>query len=99
MDVSIGLGSITASAGGYLEFHILPLTGDGSTYVDFQAGGPTLVATAQVTSGASAKVVAVLGITIPPGSFKIAIFNSSGATLASSGNSAYYRLYNYTDNG
>lgn len=98
-DLSVALGSITSAAPFYVEIHVIPLTGDGSTYVDFGAGGPTLKQVAGVTAGASVKVIAATGMVVPPGTFKFGLVNQSGATLAGSGNKVYYRLYNYTDNG
>lgn len=98
-DLSFGLGSYTPAAPFYLEIHLIPLTGDGSNYSDLFQGGPTLIATATVNSGASIKYFTIANIALPPGSFKFGIVNFTGATLASSGHKVYYRLYNYTVNG
>lgn len=97
MDISLNLGSFNPSGTPYLEIHLQPLSGDGSTNADQSA--QTLVATIQVTTGASAKVALAVGIPVPPGDFKLNIKNVTGATLAASANTAYYRLYDYNLNG
>lgn len=97
MDVSLNLGSFNPSGTPYLEIHLCPLSGDGATYADVSS--ETLVATVQVTTGSSAKVALAENIVVPPGDFKIQIKNVTGATLAASANTAYYRLYDYNLNG
>lgn len=97
MDISLNLGSFNPSGTPYLEIHLLPLSGDGSTYADQSA--QTLVATIQVTTGASAKVAVAIGIPVQPGDFKLQVKNVTGATLAASANTGYYRLYDYNLNG
>jgi len=97
MDISLNLGSFNPSGTPYLEIHLLPLSGDGSTYADQSAN--TLVATLQVTTGSSAKVAVACGIPVQPGDFKLQIKNVTGSTLAASSNTAYYRLYDYNLNG
>jgi len=98
-DLSIQLASITSASPDYLEVHIIPLLGDGSTYADFFAGGPTLVVSISTTNGASAKALIARGIVIPPGTFKFGVVNEDGVTLSGTAPKCYYRLYDYTDNG
>jgi hypothetical protein len=98
-DLTIQLASFTAASPDYVEIHVIPLLGDGSTYADFFSAGPTMVATAPVTNGASAKAIPVTGLLVPPGSFKFGLVNQAGATFAASGHKVYYRLYDYTNNG
>lgn len=99
MDVSLMLGSITPGSGPYVEIHMSTLMGDGATYATVFAGGPTLVGVLGVSSGASAKNMAALGIQIPPGSFELAVVNQTGVALAASANTLYYRLYTANLNG
>lgn len=97
LDLSLNLGSFNPSGTPYFEIHLLPLSGDGSTYVDQNA--QTVVDTVQVNAGSSAKVATSIAIPIPPGDFKIAIKNVTGASLAASANTAYSRSYDYDLNG
>lgn len=97
MDISLNLGSFNPSGTPFLEIHLLPLSGDGSTYADKSAA--TLVDTIQVKTGSSAKVAEAIGIPVPPGDYKLIIVNQTGASLAASANTAYYRLYDYNLNG
>lgn len=99
MDVSLMLGSITPGSGPYVEIHMASQMGDGATYADVFAGGPTMVGVLGVRSGASAKNMAQLGIQIPLGSFELAVVNQSGVAFAASGNTLYYRLYTANLNG
>lgn len=102
MDISISLGSITPVAPNFIGFYIHPFNQDGSTYGDGRfsssAAGPpastyyrgniVLVAAAQVQTGV------VTGIVLPPGDFKLVMYNRAGVTLASSANVIKYRTYN-----
>lgn len=98
-DLSIQLASFTSASPDYVEIHVIPLLGDGSTYADFFSAGPTMAATPAVTNGASAKAIGITGLIIPPGSYKFGLVNNAGATFAASGHKVYYRLYDYTNNG
>lgn len=102
-DFSIVLGSITAAAPNYVAIYIYPLNSDGSTYGDGRfnasAAGPPpsqyLVGTFGFPTGAAAITGTVLGVVIPPGKWKMVLYNQTGATLAGSGaNSLKYRTYN-----
>jgi len=97
MDVSLMLGSVNPSGTPYLELHLLPKAGDGSTYADRSA--QTLVDTLVVTTGSSAKVAQSIGIVVPPGDYELMLVNQMGVTTASSGNTLYYRLYDMNLNG
>jgi hypothetical protein len=99
MDLSLMLGSFTPGSGPYIEAHLASLAGDGASYPNVIAGGPTLVGVMGVSSGASAKILGLVGIQIPPTSFELAIVNQTGAALATSGNTLYYRLYTPNLNG
>ncbi|MDE2020140.1 MAG: hypothetical protein KGJ13_07385 [Patescibacteria group bacterium] len=98
-DLSIQLASFTAGAPDYVEIHVVPLLGDGTTYADFFSAGPTFVGNVPVTNGASAKAFCLTNIVILPGSFKFGLVNQAGASFAASGQKVFYRLYDYNNNG
>jgi hypothetical protein len=108
-DVMFALGSWGAvSATALLSLYLYPLNQDNSTYGDGRftsstAGPPP----SQYFAGLAVLVPSVTQaqqgqfrrpdgapIIIPPGKFKFAFYNKSGATLASSANTIYYRTYN-----
>jgi hypothetical protein len=107
MDISFSLAisSSTIAAGANIAFWIVPLNQDGSTYGDGQftngtaasktptfppcAVFPLVAAAAQTTLLGN-----VVGIIIPPGSFRIAMQNNSGFTLTSGTQTVKYRTYN-----
>jgi len=95
-EYSIQLGSINPSGAPYLEVHLCRLLGDGSTYEDVVASN--IVSNMAITTGSSAKNGAVQ-FEIPPGNFNVVVVNQTGVTLASGGNSTYYRLSGYNVNG
>lgn len=99
LELGFILGSITPTGSPYVEIHVVPLLGDGTTYADFAAGGPTLRASLSMSTAAAAKNLYSGQIIIPPGTFKGGLVNETGVTLAASGNSAWYRLTDYTNNG
>lgn len=101
-DFSIAFGSITAAAPNYVGLYLYPLNADGSTYGDSRFGssaagpppGQYLVGTFGFPTGAAAITGTVLGVIMPPGSFKMVLYNQAGATLAGSGaNTLKYRTY------
>jgi hypothetical protein len=97
MDVSLILGSFTPGTSGYFELHLLPLQSDATNYADRTSG--TRIGTLLLSSGASAKYVALTGIPIPGVAFKLQLVSQAGATTAGSGNSFKYRLTNFNLNG
>lgn len=99
MDIGLMLGSINPSGAPYVEIHAARLNGDGTTYDNVFAGGPTLIGLLGVSTGSSAKVGSLIGIQIPPGSFELAVVNQTGVTFAASANTLYYRLYSVNLNG
>lgn len=90
LDLSVRLNSYTPGTNPFWEVHVIPLSDDGSTYADRSAA--TLAATFPVTSGASAKIVVVTGIAIPPGSVKLQLVNQSGASATPTAD-PHYRTY------
>ncbi len=97
MDVSLRLGSITPGTAPAIELHLSMLLDDGTTYSDVAASGASVVSVLPTTITTGAKSI-FFGpprsqIIIPPGSYKLAITNRTGTTLAATGNALAYRLY------
>ena len=87
--VTIKLGSITPSSGGSISLRVT--VNDGTDTADKAAGD---IYTAQLLSGASAKVVVLPMVRIYPFSMRFSVINNSGVTFASSGNEMYVTPYN-----
>jgi hypothetical protein len=107
MDVSAScaIASSTIAAGATLAFWIYALNEDGSTYGDGQltSGTPASVTPTFPSSGTMPLVAAasqttllgfIQGIIIPPGSFRVAMQNSSGFSFTSGTQTVKYRTYN-----
>jgi hypothetical protein len=107
LSVRMTVASATPPAGAYFGLYLTPLLDDGATYGDgFLTSGGTITrappwtpaGTIPLETAAAAIVLAgfAQGIVIPPGSFRFALFNGSGAALsASAGNCIVkYRTYN-----
>ena len=87
--VTIKLGSITPSTGGSVTLRVT--MSDGTDTANKAAGD---FYTAQLLSGASAKVIILPMVRIYPFSLRFSLINNSGVTLASSGNEIYVTPYN-----
>ena len=87
--VTIKLGSITPSSGGSISLRVT--LSDGTDTADKAAGD---VYTAQLLSGASAKVVIIPMVRIYPFSLRFSVINNSGVAFAASGNEMYVTPYN-----
>lgn len=87
--VTIKLGSITPSTGGSVTLRVT--MSDGTDTANKAAGD---FYTAQLLSGASAKVIILPMVRIYPFSLRFSLINNSGVTLASSGNEIYLTPYN-----
>lgn len=96
LDISVILGSINPSGTPYLELRIEELLGDGSTYSDDV--GSNWSGRIELTTGSSAKNGHCVGIPLTLGQFKVRVYNRSGVSLASSGNTLYYRTYSLQNN-
>jgi hypothetical protein len=107
MDLSVrcSITSTTVTAGANIALWLYPLLDDGATYGDgqFVAGTgaaltptfPPIAVIPLVAASAQTKLVgASLELIIPPGTFKIALQNNSGATLATTTQNCLYRTYN-----
>jgi hypothetical protein len=112
-DISVRLTvtSATPPAGATLAIYLAALLDDGTHYGDgFLTSGGTITRAPpwapcgiiQLESSVAATLLAgfVQGILIPPGSFRFALYNNSGAALSATGvnNIVMYRTYNLTLN-
>lgn len=99
--------SATPPAGAYIGIYLVPLNSDGATYgtgeltsgsTITRAPASGLVCTMPQETAAATTTLAgtCAGIIIPPGSFRIAVFNGSGAALSATAanNTLLYRSYN-----
>lgn len=87
--VTIKLGSITPTSGGSITLRVTVY--DGTDTADKAAGD---LYTAQLLSGASAKVVIIPMVRTYPFSLRFSLINNSGVTLATSSNEMYVTPYN-----
>ena len=87
--VTIKLGSITPSTGGAITLRVT--VNDGTDTADKAAGD---LYTAQLLSGASAKVVIMPMVRTYPFSLRFSVVNNSGVALAATGNEMYVTPYN-----
>lgn len=107
ISVRMTVASATPPAGAFFGLYLCALLDDGSTYGDgSMTSGSTIsrappfapIGVVPLESAAAASLLAgfVQGILIPPGSFRLALYNSSGAALsATAGNCVVkYRTYN-----
>ncbi len=103
-DISINLPSITVAAPAYAGIYLYPLNQDGSTYGDNQLSSGTaaskvpsstyLVGAIVMPTGAAAVHGTLIGIVLPPGSFRFVFYNQLGASLTSGTQTCQYRTYN-----
>ena len=107
LSVRMTVTSATPPAGAYLGLYLATLLDDGATYGDGSlTSGSTItrappwtpVGTIPLEIAAAATLLAgfIQGIIIPPGSFRFALFNSSGAALGATSTNCVvkYRTYN-----
>lgn len=107
--VSVSLGSLATGTGApSLDFYMLPLNQDGTTYGDGTASGSTAPApayyvgsitwNASLASGTQVGQLKLVGI-IPPAKFKLAAVNNTGNALAASGNTVSFASDKFNLNG
>ena len=87
--ITIKLGSITPSTGGSITLRVT--MSDGTDTADKAAGD---LYTAELLSGASAKVVVIPLVRLYPFSLRLSVVNNSGVTLNASSNELYVTGYN-----
>lgn len=103
-DISVSLGSITPGSGApFIGIYIMPLNEDGTSYGDGRFGsaaaGPPasayFVGSVPCNPSSAGVVTGIIrGVVLPPGKFKLCLYNSAGVSLASSANTVDYRTYN-----
>lgn len=108
-DISFQCTSISPSGVPTLNFYLLPLLADGTTYADGDSA--TTVVANQPTQthwlgtiflrlkASSAQNGMLRGLLIPPGKWKHYFINSSNTTLPSTGTVCQARMYAETNNG
>ena len=107
LSVRMTVTSATPPAGAWFGLYLAALLDDGATYGDGSlTSGSTItrappwspVGSIPLETAAAATVLAgfVQGIVIPPGSFRFALYNGSGAPLSSTAGNCIvmYRTYN-----
>jgi hypothetical protein len=112
-DVSVRMtvASATPPAGAILALYLAALLDDGATYGDGSMTSGTVIARAPpwqpvgvipLENAAATTLLAgfVQGVLIPPGSFRFALYNNSGAALSATAANCVvkYRTYNLTLN-
>lgn len=96
LDLSLRLGSFAPGGGGAaIELHVLPLQDDGASYPDLARARDVVPI---LSTAAGPKNLASTLLLIPPGTFKVAAVNRSGAPLAgaaggTTANILAYRTY------
>ena len=106
MDYSVvqTIASSTVAAGANITVYLIPLAADGSTYTPAMTAGtassnvlpitPICVIPLYAAATQTLMTGTCAGITIPPGSFKIAEQNNSGFTYTATTQVHDYRTYN-----
>jgi hypothetical protein len=107
ISVRMTVASATPPGGSFFGIYLVPLLDDGATYGDGMMASGGVIARAPpyapagvipLESAAAATLLAgfVQGILIPPGSFRWAFYNLSGAALSGTGANCnvFYRTYN-----
>lgn len=102
-DLSFSLTVTTGSTGSpYLDFYLMPLNGDGTTYGSNTAKGATIppltyrIGTVILPNSLTAAVATgqLRGIVLPAGNFKFGVANQTGNALAATAGTIWYRTYN-----
>ena len=109
MDISFQCTSISPSGVPTVNFSLLGLLADGTTFADGDnntstvANQPTQTAFLGTiflrTKASSAQNQLLRGLLIPPGSYVLYVVNNSGVTLPSTGTVCKARFYAETNNG
>lgn len=99
-DMELNLASLTPTAGGYVALYLVPSV-DGTNYPLFDTGASPGTANNNYFAGsfstkaaAAAQRIAMREIQLPPGKYKLAVYNGAGVALAASGNTLSWRPFN-----
>lgn len=93
-DVEVNLASFTPGTGPYVDICFY-YSYDGTNFEDQSvARTDCVVASPQMTTGASVKRIARMNIPIAPFKFYVGLVNRSGAALAATGNTVLIRTHN-----
>ncbi len=99
-DMELNLASLTPTSGGYVALYLVP-TVDGTNYPLFDTGASPgtannnyFVGSFTTKAAAAAQRIVMREIQLPPGKYKLAVYNGAGVALASSGNTLSWRPYN-----
>jgi len=98
MDVELYINTQGSArdSGAYVAVYLIPAP-DGTNYVyggdSTDPPANTWVANLALDAATTARYIAAQMIPVPPGLFKLLFINETGQALASSGNTAGYRLY------
>lgn len=103
-DVSFDLASLAVAAPAFIGLYLYPLNRDGTTYGDnaFTAGTQAakvpgqsyLLRNLSFPTGTAAAKGTLIGLQMPPGSFRFAVYNQMGVAFSASTNAIQYRTYN-----
>jgi hypothetical protein len=99
-DMELYLASLTPTAGGFVALYLVPSV-DGTNYPLFDTGASPgaannnyFVGSFSTKAAAAAQRIAMREIQLPPGKYKLAVYNGAGVALAASGNTLSWRPYN-----
>ncbi len=100
-NMELNLASLTPTAGGYVALYLVPAVDGTPTYPTFDTGASPgtannnyFVGSFTTKAAAAAQRIVMREIQLPPGKYKLAVYNGSGAALAASGNTLSWRPYN-----
>lgn len=103
-DIEVSLASFSPTAGAYVAIYIAVAV-DGTNYpaptaADMRLSATQLLRSMQVgVAASSVQRVVARNVVLPPGKFKIYFDNQTNATLAASGNTVKFNIYDINLNG
>jgi len=99
-DMELYLASLYPAAGGYVALYLVP-TVDGTNYPLFDTGASPgtannnyFVGSFTTLNASGIQRIAMREIQLPPGKYKLAVYNGAGVALAASGNTLSWRPFN-----
>ncbi len=102
-DFELNLASVLPTAGGTIDLYLVPaLPSNQTAYPDWTEATASVPENEQYYAGSftlkantETQEVVLRNVVLPPGAFKVATCNQSGATLAASANTLYYRPHGF----